>query len=72
VPCDGRCVTIDCYYSGRDHFGSYKIDTCLYACSTQSVSNWKLLPGTAHFKVLNLQHCNFMIINFAYFRILIV
>jgi hypothetical protein len=39
--------------------------------SIQSENNWKTLPGKDHFKILNLQHCNFMIINFMYFRILI-
>jgi hypothetical protein len=26
-------------------------DICLYACTIQSVNNWKLLSGMAHFKV---------------------
>ena len=52
-------------------------ERCLCACSIKSVNNWKTLPATSDFKQikkkihLNLQHCNFMIINFVHFRMLL-
>ena len=48
-------------------------DRRLYASCIQSANCWKLIQGTAHFtQILNLQHCNFMTINFVYFNILII
>jgi hypothetical protein len=57
----------------RDLFGSHKIETCFCACTIQSVNNWEHIPGTAQFKqILNLQRCNFMIIETLYVYIIYI
>jgi len=49
-----------------------KIKTCLYAYSIHHTNGCELVLEVAHYhKVLILKHCNFMLVNFMHFRILI-
>jgi len=49
-----------------------KIKTCLYAYSIHHINGCELVLEVAHYHtVLILQHCNFMLVNFMHFRILI-
>jgi hypothetical protein len=62
-------IGIDYIFTGRDLFGSRKIETdvCIYIyiyiCSIQNINSYELIPGTAH---LISQHCNIMLLNFVY------
>jgi hypothetical protein len=55
----------ECHHQGFILNKEYKASMLIYelcrACSIQRENDWKLIPGTAYFKTLNLQHCNFMI-----------
>jgi hypothetical protein len=49
-----------------------KIKTCLYAYSIHHINGCELVLEVAHYQTaLILQHCNFMLVNFIHFRILI-
>jgi hypothetical protein len=49
-----------------------KIKSCLYAYSIHHKNGSKLVLDVAHYDaVLISQHCNFMLVNFMYFRIFI-
>jgi len=47
-------------------------DRCLYAYSTQNTNGYELVLEVAHYHiVLVSQNCNFMLVKFTYFRMLI-
>jgi hypothetical protein len=50
------------------------VSSRLHSLWRMYTSNWKFLPAKAQFQKnkINLQHCNFMIINFVQFRMLIL
>jgi len=48
------------------------IETCLHRYSGQNINSYKLVLEAAHYHmVLISQYCNFMLVNFMYFRIFI-
>jgi hypothetical protein len=47
-------------------------DRCLYVYSTQNINGCKLVIQAAHYHpVLISQHCNFLLVKFIYFTIVI-
>jgi hypothetical protein len=59
----------DILHSSLDHTDR---DRCLYTCSIKSTNGCDLVLESAHYHIVLIsKHCDFMLVNFRYFRILI-